>query len=178
MPRRDLTVTLTSDRFVLESSTNSRCGGAWLPDGGVTADKVESEVPEKDGVWEVEGGDDEGDAEWTGSLHEEVVVPLRGDDLAGEHPREADGVVADVDGLLDLSAPLLEDLAHLERDEGSELVLVLLERVTDLEQDLAPLRSRDVPPHLVRRVGMVDDGRYVFGAGLCWRAERGGKVAE
>ena len=78
------------------------------------------------------------------SLHHEVAGPLAGDDAAVEHARQSHGVVADVDGLLDLAQSLRGDLAHLERHKSAEVGLELAQLLADLADDLTALRSGEL----------------------------------
>ena len=69
--------------------------------------------------------DDADDAERMPLLVHAVARPLAVHRQAVELARQADREVADVDHLLHLAQPLGEDLAHLERDQPAERLLVL-----------------------------------------------------
>jgi hypothetical protein len=65
---------------------------------------------------------------------------------AVEHARLADGEVGDVDHLLHLAVALGLDLAHLQRNEAAEGVLVHPQRLAELAHDFAPARCRHLAP--------------------------------
>src|SRR5690606_17275783 len=136
-----------------------------LPDDGVATDGRDGRVPRPDRHWEVEGGDHTDGAEGVPLLVHAVLRPLRGDgepvELTGETYRE----VADVDHLLHLSDALGEDLAHLQGDQGAELLDVLPEGVAQPADVLAPFRGGKLTPALegLHRVG--DDLLVVLGRG-------------
>ena len=95
-------------------------------------------------------------------LGEAVARPLGGDRAPVELPRETDREVADVDHLLHLAEALLRDLAHLERDERAERLLLAAELLAEQAHELAALRRRHVAP---RREGGDGAGDGGIGAG-------------
>ncbi len=62
----------------------------------------------------VEGGNDANDAKRVPVFKEGMTRPLARDDFAGQHPGEADSIVADVNILLDLADSLGNDFSHLK----------------------------------------------------------------
>ncbi len=79
-----------------------------------------------------------------------------------ELARQAHGEVGDVDHLLDLALALAGDLAHLERDELAEVLLVLAKEIAELPDDFATRRSRDVTPVTETRLRRLHDLLVVF----------------
>ncbi len=137
-----------------------------LPDHGVAAHRGERRVPRPHRDREVEGGDDADHAERVPLLVHAVAGPLRLHGQAVELARQADREVAHVDHLLDLAEALGEDLAHLERDQPAERLLVLAQLVAELAHDLAALRRRHHAPGRERRRGGRDHRLVGFGVGL------------
>jgi hypothetical protein len=86
-----------------------------------------------------------------------VAGALGADRLPVELPGEADGELADVDHLLDLSEGLGGDLADLQADQGAEILLVLPEQLTEAAHEPAPDRRGDRPPG-PERLGRTGDG--------------------
>lgn len=119
-------------------------------------------------------------------LEEGVVGALRGEDLAGNVAREAEGIIANVDVLLnlrggerrftrdsregdqreekrnaDLSDTLRLDLAHLESDELAKGLEVGAELLADLADDLTALGGGDTLPLLLGLLESGDGGLVV-----------------
>ena len=90
--------------------------------------------------------------------------PLGGDGQPVELARQADGEVANVDHLLDLAQPLLEDLARLEADQPPERLLLLAKHLAEQPHELAAARRRDDAPGEEGVVGAADGGGDVGGA--------------
>ena len=130
-----------------------------LPHHGVAADEGDGGVPRPDGDGEVEGRDDPDHAERVPGLHQPVAGPLGGHRAAEQLPRQADGVVADVDHLLHLAERLGGDLADLEADQGGQVVAVLAQQLAEALDDGAPHRRGDQPPLGVRLPGAGHRGR-------------------
>jgi hypothetical protein len=86
-----------------------------------------------------------------------MVRALRVHRLAIEHARLADREVGDVDHLLHFAVTLGLDLAHLERHEAAERVLVLTQLFADETHDLAALRRGHEPPLLERGARIADE---------------------
>ena len=122
-----------------------------LPEDRVTADGGDGRVPRPHRDREVEGGDDADRAERVPLLHHPVPRPLRRDGQAVELAAETDREVADVDHLLHLAQALAPDLAHLERDELAERLLVLPEQRAELADHVAPRGRRSHAPLLEAR---------------------------
>ena len=95
------------------------------PEHDVAAGEADGAVPAVDGDGKVEGGDDADRAERVPLLEDRVVRALRRDDAAVEHAAQAGHVVGHVDVLLHLAQPLALDLAHLQRDQAPECILLL-----------------------------------------------------
>eukprot|EP00047_Mylnosiga_fluctuans_P013855 m.33831 g.33831 ORF g.33831 m.33831 type:complete len:546 (+) comp5145_c1_seq1:34-1671(+) len=141
-----------------------------LPQVHVAANKADGVVPAKDSNREVEGGDDADQPEGIPVLQQVVAGALGRDDLARERAGQADSEVADVDILLHFALALSQNLAHLQRDQLAERLLLLAERVADLADNLATLGSRDLRPDLVR-LARCSDRRSVV---LCGALAHGG----
>eukprot|EP01136_Pigoraptor_vietnamica_P032356 Opistho-1_new@94111 len=135
----------------------SDCRGR-LPQAYVAADHRDGVVPAVHGDGEVEGRSDANDAQRVPLLKERVAGAFGGDDLSAHHAAEAHGIVADVDVLLHFAPALRKDLAHLERDEAAERVLVRAKSVANLTHNLAAHGSghqSPVLPRLLRRLHSV-----------------------
>ncbi len=79
-------------------------------------------------------------------LKQPVLRPFAGHRQSVQLPREADGEVAHVDHFLDFAFALRAALAHLERDEQTEIGFVGSQPLADRADQLAPLRRGDRPP--------------------------------
>jgi hypothetical protein len=87
---------------------------------------------------------------------------LGGDGEPVELARQPDSEVANVDHLLDLAEPLLEDLARLEADESAESLFLLAKYLPEQAHQLAPPGRGHFPPGeegLVRRPDRLPDLR-------------------
>jgi len=62
---------------------------------------------------------------------------FRCDRQSVELPRQADGEVADIDHLLDLTAAFVEDLAGFECHESGQFILVFAQRLTEATNQFA-----------------------------------------
>jgi hypothetical protein len=120
--------------------------GRRLPDRDVAAHRGEERVPGPHRHGEVERADHADEAERMPLLVHAVPGALGVHAEPVQHPRLAHGEVGDVDHLLDLAVALGLDLAHLERDQRAERVLVLAERVAAQAHGLAAPRRRRVAP--------------------------------
>ena len=129
-----------------------------LPDHRVAAHERDHRVPGPDRGREVEGGDDGHHSTRVPRLHEAVARSLRRHRAALELARQSDGEVADVDHLLDLAQRLRRDLAHLDRDEHPEVLLVLLQEPAVRLDQGAALRCRHAPPAEEGGMGALDRG--------------------
>ena len=87
---------------------------------------------------------------------------------AVQHAALADREVGDVDHLLHFAVALGLDLAHLERDQRTERVLVLAQRFAAQANRFAALRRRRRAPGRERFLRARDD-RFVIAA-PSWRA--------
>ena len=130
---------------------------ARLPDGGVAADGRNEGVPGVDGHGEVEGRDHADHAQRVPLLVQAVSGPLGVHGVAVEHARLAQREVADVDHLLDLAVALGLDLAHFQRDQGAQSVLVVAQGVVDQPHGVTTLRGRDLAPGQSGFLGGLDD---------------------
>jgi hypothetical protein len=122
-----------------------------LPDHGVAADGGDGRVPGPHRNREVEGGDDPHHAQRMPLLVHAVEGPLRVHGEAVELAGEADGEVADVDHLLHLAQALGEDLAHLQRDQLPQRLLVRAQLLPELTDDLPAPRCGEHAPVLEGR---------------------------
>ncbi len=103
-----------------------------------------------------------------------VAGPLRRHGEPVELAGEADGEVGDVDHLLDLALALGEDLAHLQRDERPQRLLLLTQGVPDEAHILASFGRRQHPPLDEGLLSRGDDLFVVVLGGLFDRADRVG----
>src|ERR1700720_3440444 len=97
-------------------------------------------------------------------LHQTMIFSLRLNREAVEHPRLADGEIADVDHLLHLAFAFRDDLAGLERHELAELGFRVAERVAELADGLAANRAGRRAPRL-KGILSPRDCLFVFGIG-------------
>ena len=70
--------------------------------------------------------------------------------------RQPVGEVADVDHFLHLALPLGKDLAHLQRHQGAEVVLLLAQRIAEPANEVTAARRRDPAPFEKRRLGAAN----------------------
>src|SRR5919205_346240 len=137
-----------------------------LEDHGVPADERGRELPRRDRDREVPRRDRAHDADRHPHAHVELVLELGRRRLAEEAPALAGHVVAHVDRFLDVAPGFGLDLAHLPGHEVGQLVLRLLEKPREAEEDLAALRRRYEAPLLVGLLRRRDRSIGVLGAGL------------
>ena len=88
-----------------------------FPNRGVAADRGKRRVPRPNRDRKIESGNDSDQTERMPLLHQAMVLSLRLDREAVEHPRLADGEIADVDHLLHFAFAFRDDLAGLEGNE-------------------------------------------------------------
>src|SRR5947209_4459653 len=81
-------------------------------------------------------------------LHQAVIFSFRLDSQSVEHPRLADGKIADVDHLLHFAFALGENFPGLESDELTKLVFQLAQRVAKPAHGITPDWSRRFSPCL------------------------------
>lgn len=90
----------------------------------------------------VKGGDNTDDAQRIRHFTHEMLVPLTRQDNTANLPRKAQRDIGDIQKLDDLAAALGLDLAHLERNQHSEIIDVFGEGRADIAKDVATLRGR------------------------------------
>jgi hypothetical protein len=83
-----------------------------------------------------------------------------------ELARQADGEVADIDHLLDLTQTLGEDLPHFQRHQPAQRVLELAQLFAQLPYDFAALRRGHHAPGAKRFVCRACHRLVVLGGGL------------
>src|SRR4051794_28219667 len=105
-------------------------------------------------------------------LHHPVTGPLGGDGEAVKLARQADGEVANVDHLLDLAEPFLEDLPGLEADEPAERLLLLPQDFAEEPHELAAAGRRNIAPGEEGLVGAGHGGGDILGRGRRNSADR------
>src|SRR5690606_18763500 len=128
-----------------------------LPDADVAAGGRDEGIPGPDRDREVERRDDPDQAQRVPLLVHAVAGALGMHGQAVELARQADGEVADVDHLLDLAVALGLGLAHLQRDQRTQRILVLAQGVGAQAHGLATLRGRGGAPDLEGGLGALDD---------------------
>ena len=101
-----------------------------------------------------------------------VPGPLRRHREAVELAGQTDGEVGDVDHLLDLALALGVDLAHLQRDQRAERLLVLAQRIADAPDVLATLRGGQHAPLFEGIRGLADHDLVVGKVALEDRGNR------
>ena len=154
------------DGGLLEQRIARQCGQRRLvrrlPQHRVAGDEGEGGVPRPHRNREVERRDHGARAHRMPRLHQAVAGPLAGDREAVQLARQADGEVADVDHLLDLTETLGADLPGLDRDQLAELGLVGAQQLTEPADQPATHRRRRRSPFTERldccRHGSVDVG--------------------
>ena len=77
-----------------------------------------------------------------------MAGPLAVHRAAVEHPRLADGKIADVDHLLDFAFTFGQDLAGFQGYQFTQGVLLRPQCIADLTHHFAALRRRDIAPEL------------------------------
>ncbi len=82
--------------------------------------------------------------------------------VAVQHARLADREVGDVDHLLHFAVALRLDLAHFQRDQTAERVLVLAQRIAAQAHGFAAARRRRGAPDRERGLRVRDQG-FVIG---------------
>ena len=135
-----------------------------LPDHGIAADQRQGRVPGEGGDGEVEGGDDSADAQGMPGLAHGMARPLRGDGEAIELARETDGEIADVDHLLHLAQPFLQDLAAFQGHQPAEALLRRAQLLAEEPHQLAPARCRHLAPGAEGHDALGDHGLDLRGA--------------
>src|SRR5438132_1590364 len=108
-----------------------------LPNCCVATNRGEGGVPRPDRDRKIKRCNDGDEPERMPLLHQTMARPFRLNRKAVKHPRLADGEVADVDHLLHFAFAFSDDLAGLERDELTELVFQLAERVSQTSNGVA-----------------------------------------
>ena len=141
----------------LHGDAAQRCLRRGLPDVDVAADGGDQRVPRVHGDREIEGRNRADNAERMPLLVHAVLRPFRVHGLPVHHARLAHGKVGDVDHLLDFTVALGLDLAHLERHETAQRVLVIAKGVTDTTHGFTAHRRRYLAPLDERVLGQRDD---------------------
>ena len=149
---------------VRQADRGQRCLRARLPDARVAADVGQHRVPGPDGHREVERGDDSDGPERVPLFTHRVTGTLGVHRESVQHARLSDREVGDVDALLDLAPTLLRDLAHLERDQATERILLRTHRLAHPSHDLAALGGRHFAP---TPEGLFGRGDNLFVVGAC-----------
>jgi hypothetical protein len=85
-----------------------------------------------------------------------VLGPLGGDGQAEQLARQAHGVVADVDHLLDLAQAFGGDLAGLQRHQAAKIGLGGAKLLAQEPDQFAPPRRGDSAPSQVGRMRLID----------------------
>ena len=86
--------------------------------------------------------------------------------------READGEIGDIDHLLHFAQAFGQDLAHLERDQRAQFLLMGAQFVADFAHDLAALGSGHHAPFEEGFGGARHDGFVIGGAGHAHAGQR------
>ena len=138
---------------------------ARLDDDGVARRDGDGDEPQRHHGREVEGRDDRDDPE---RLEDRVGVDARRDvfgEATLEQLRDAAGELDDLLAARDLPLGVLVGLAVLGGDRLGDLVLPLLEQLTEGEERPHATGERDVAPLLRRRLGLGHDLVDGLGAG-------------
>jgi hypothetical protein len=128
-----------------------------LPDRDVAADRGDERVPGPDRDREVERGDDSDQTDRVPLLVHAVARTLGMHGQAVELARETDRELADVDHFLHFAVALGLGLAHLQRDQRTQRVLVHAQRLGAQPDRLAAARRRGGAPDLERGLRALDD---------------------
>jgi hypothetical protein len=89
-------------------------------------------------------------------LHEAMLGALGRNRESTELPRQADGVVADIDHLLHFTLSLGQDLAGFERDEPTQIFTGGAQLFTEQANQLAAFRRRHRAPDQVSLMRTID----------------------
>ena len=133
---------------VLHGNRGQRSEVRRLPDACVSADGSQHGVPGPDRDRKIEGRDDANRPQRMPLLQHPMIGPLTGNRQAIELPRQPHGIVAHVDHFLDFARSLAADLADLQRDQQSQILLVPPQCVPNQPHHLAPSRRRQQSPGL------------------------------
>src|SRR3546814_6874803 len=125
------------------------------------SDEGERRVPAPHRDREVEGADHADGSQRMPGLHHPVARALGRDGQAIELTGEPDGEVADVDHLLDLAQPLLEDLAVLQADQPAERLLVGAQLLGEQPDEFAAARRSE--EHTSELQSLMRSSYAVFG---------------
>ncbi|MCY1353219.1 hypothetical protein D9M69_395540 [compost metagenome] len=123
-----------------------------LPQHAVAAHQRQRRVPRPHRHREIEGRDHAAQAVRVPGLAHRVLRALRGDGQPVQLARQAHGEVADIDHLLHLAQPFLQDLAGFQRHQPAERGLVLAQHLAVAPHDLPARRCRQQRPGALRRV--------------------------
>jgi hypothetical protein len=151
---------------VLHRDGGQRGGGGGLPHHGVAAHRCQGGIPRPHGHREIEGRDDADDAQRMPLLVHAVAGAFGHHVRSADGARQADGVVAHVDHLLNFTQALGQDLAHLEGDQCAERVLLGAQGVPEFADDLATLGGRHHAPAREGALGGVHHRFVGVGVGL------------
>ena len=109
----------------------------WTPEDAIAAHRRDHGIPGPHRHREVEGADHAHHAERVPLLVHAMSGALAVHGEAVELAREADGEIGDVDHLLHFAQAFGQDLAHLERNERAQILLMSAQFIADLAHDVA-----------------------------------------
>ena len=132
-----------------------------FPDRDVAADRSDEAVPRPHRDGEVERGNHTHDPERMPLLVHAVAGAFGVHGQAIQLARQTDGELADVDHLLHFAVALGLGLAHLQRDQRTQRVLVRTQRIGAQADRLATARRRGRAPYLEGGLRALDDGVVV-----------------
>lgn len=116
----------------------------------------------------IKGRNDANDSQRIPALHKSVARPFTWVDVSGEHPGEADGVIANVHVLLNLADALGYDFTHFHADQLAQRFDFLPEGFADLAYDFTPLRRCNLSPNLPCFLSLYDAFFIVLFCASCY----------
>ena len=128
-----------------------------LPDGDVAADRRDERIPRPHRHREIERRDHADDADRVPLLVHAVARTLAVHGQAVQLARQTDRELADINHFLHFAVAFGLGLAHFQRDQRTQRVLVRAQRVCAQADRLAATRRRGGAPDLERRLGAFHD---------------------
>ena len=132
---------------------------------GVAGDQGREELPRRNRHREIPRRDHGADAERLANGHSKLVGQLRRHRRPKQAAAFAGGVIAAIDGFLNVTARFLDDLAHLARHQLRILFLARDQDLRRLVQHLSAARCGHQSPRLEGLLGRLDGCVHIFTIG-------------